>query len=199
MSNKSNSLTVKDLVTIGIFSALFLILSLIGGAVLGSNPVTTFWMPLGGALLPGPALLLLIAKVPKHGPIIILGVICAIIYFATGMHWTMPIAYLVCGVLADLISSAGKFKNVWLNIISYMIFALSLVPTYFMFFFARESYMSYMLQKGTKQEYLDAMVKAGQDWVLPVMIIGTLAVAFLSGLFGKKLLKKQFEKAGITA
>lgn len=59
--------------------------------------------------------------------------------------------------------------------------------------------MSYLLAKGTDQAYLDTMAQAGQDWIFPVIVIGTLLVSFLSGLFGKKLLKKQFEKAGITA
>ena len=35
--------------------------------------------------------------------------------------------------------------------------------------------------------------------VLIIMIVGTILVAGLSGLVGSKLLKKQFEKAGITA
>ena len=35
--------------------------------------------------------------------------------------------------------------------------------------------------------------------LLVVIIVGTLAVAALSGWVGGKMLKKQFEKAGITA
>ena len=35
--------------------------------------------------------------------------------------------------------------------------------------------------------------------VLAIMIVGTILVAWLSGFVGSKLLKKQFEKAGITA
>ncbi len=56
-----------------------------------------------------------------------------------------------------------------------------------------------MLDKGTTQEYLDSML-ASTDWlVLVTMLIGTVLIALLSGLVGSKLLKKQFEKAGITA
>ena len=66
MSTQKNSLTIKDLVTTGIFSALCFILVLLGGVFFGANPVLTFWMPVGSALLAGPVFLLLIAKVPKH-------------------------------------------------------------------------------------------------------------------------------------
>ena len=54
MSTQKNSLTIKDLVTTGIFSALCFILVLLGGVFFGANPVLTFWMPVGSALLAGP-------------------------------------------------------------------------------------------------------------------------------------------------
>lgn len=199
MSKQTSNLTVKDLVTTGIFSALCFILVLLGGVFFGANPVLTFWMPVGSALLAGPVFLLLIAKVPKHGPLIILGVITGLIFFVTGMHWTMCVAYVVFGIGADLISGSAKFKNVWLNIVGYMLYSLAAIFPYVMFFFAREKYMSYMIQKGTDQAYVETMANAGQDWIFPVIVIGTLVVSLISGLFGKKLLKKQFEKAGITA
>ena len=38
-TNKKKGLTVKDLVTIGIFSALFLVFALVGGIFFAPNPV----------------------------------------------------------------------------------------------------------------------------------------------------------------
>ena len=62
-TNKKKGLTVKDLVTIGIFSALFLVFALVGGIFFAPNPVLTFYMPVGSALLCGPIYLLMMAKV----------------------------------------------------------------------------------------------------------------------------------------
>ena len=57
MSNQVNSLkkglTVKDLVTTGIFSAIFFVFTLVGGLPFAPNPVLTFYMPMGAALLCG--------------------------------------------------------------------------------------------------------------------------------------------------
>ena len=65
MSNQVNSmnkgLTVKDLVTTGIFTALLFVFVLVGGVFFATNPVLTFFMPAGGGLLAGPIYLLLIA------------------------------------------------------------------------------------------------------------------------------------------
>ena len=42
------------------------------------------------------------------------------------------------------------------------------------------------------------MNASAQPWTLPVLLIGTAAVALLSGWLGSLLLRKQFEKAGIV-
>ena len=65
--NDKKGLSVKDLVTIGIFSALFLVFALVGGIFFAPNPVLTFYMPVGSALLCGPMYLLMLAKVQNVG------------------------------------------------------------------------------------------------------------------------------------
>ena len=90
MSNQvistQKGLTVKDLVNTGIFTAIFFVFTMIGGMFFAVNPVLTFYMPLGSALLCGPIYLLMVAKVHKRWSITILGIIIGIIWFATGMH-----------------------------------------------------------------------------------------------------------------
>lgn len=90
-SSVKNGLTVKDLVTVGIFSALFLVFALVGGIFFAPNPVLTFYMPVGSALLCGPVYLLMMAKVRKRWAAAILGAILCIIWFVTGMHWAMAL------------------------------------------------------------------------------------------------------------
>ena len=48
------------------------------------------------------------------------------------------------------------------------------------------------------QDYVDIMSQTANTLVLITMLLGTVAVAALSAFVGSKLLKKQFEKAGIT-
>ncbi len=67
VSIQKQKLTVKDLVTTGIFSGLFCVVTLIGGIFFAPNPVLTFLLAPVIALLTGPVYLLLVAKVPKHG------------------------------------------------------------------------------------------------------------------------------------
>ena len=203
MSNQINpakkSLTIKDLVTTGIFSAIFLVFTMIGGIFFAPNPVSTFYMPMGAALLCGPVYLLMIAKVQKRWSVTILGIIMGIIWFVTGMHWAFSLGYIGMGIIADLVAGAGDYRNKAVNLLSYMLMSLGGVYTYVVFFIDPQGWASTMLENGTEQSYIDTMSASAPSWLLAVIIIGTLAIAAFSGWIGGKLLKKQFEKAGITA
>jgi len=91
---QQSGLTARDLVITGIFTALHLVFMMAGGGFFAPNPVLTFLMPAGAALLTGPVYLLLIAKGPKHGPVMVLGAIEAIVIFVTGMYWLWAVALL---------------------------------------------------------------------------------------------------------
>ena len=203
MNNRINpakkSLTIKDLVTTGIFSAIFLVFTMIGGIFFAPNPVLTFYMPMGAALLCGPVYLLMIAKVQKRWSVTILGIVMGIIWFVTGMHWAFSLGYIGMGIIADLVAGAGHYRNKVVNLLSYMLMSLGSVYTYVVFFIDPQGWASTMLENGTEQSYIDTMSASAPSWLLAVIIIGTLAIAAFSGWIGGKLLKKQFEKAGITA
>ena len=42
------------------------------------------------------------------------------------------------------------------------------------------------------------MRSTGTTWILLIMLVGTVLAAAVSAFIGCKMLKKQFEKAGIT-
>lgn len=191
-------LTVKDLVTVGIFTALFLVFALVGGIFFAPNPVLTFYMPIGSALLCGPVYLLMLAKVQKRWAVAILGAILCIVWFVTGMHWAMALGYLVMGVIADLAAGSGNYQSRKINSLSYILLSLGGTASYLVFFANPDGWARTMLGNGTEQSYIDAMRSAGSAWILIVMLAGTVLAAALSAFVGCKMLNRQFEKAGIT-
>ncbi|MDD4844421.1 MAG: MptD family putative ECF transporter S component [Anaerotignum sp.] len=197
--NATAKLNVKDLITTGIFSALLFLALLIGGIPFGINPVTTFYMPFGSALLGGPILLLLIAKVRKRGAVMIAGILSGIIFIAIGMHWAIGLGCALGGIIGDFIAGIGKFKNMKLNTLAYVLVSLGSTGTFICYFADPQSWNTYMLNGKTSEGYIQTMSANAQGWMLPVILIGTVLIACFSGFVGTKLLKKQFEKAGITA
>ena len=193
-----NGLSVKDLVTIGIFSALFLVFALVGGIFFAPNPVLTFYMPVGSALLCGPVYLLMLAKVQKRWAVTILGAILCLIWFITGMHWAMALGYLLMGVIADLVAGTGAYQNKRINSISYILLSLGGTASYLVFFADPDGWARTMLGNGTEQSYIDTMRSTGTTGILCIMLAGTMFAAAVSAFVGCRMLKKQFEKAGIT-
>ena len=188
-------LGVKDLVTVGIFSALFLVFALVGGIFFAPNPVLTFYMPVGSALLCGPVYLLMLAKVKKRWAVSILDAILCIVWFVTGMHWAMALGYLVMGVAADFVAGAGEYKSKMMNSVSYIVISLGGTASYLVFFANPDGWAKTMLGNGTEQSYIDTMRETGSVWI---MLVGTVLAAAVSAFVGCKMLRKQFEKSGIT-
>lgn len=188
-------LGVKDLVTVEIFSALFLVFALVGGISFAPNPVLTFYMPVGSALLCGPVYLLMLAKVKKRWAVSILGAILCIVWFVTGMHWAMALGYLVMGVAADFVAGAGEYKSKMMNSVSYIVISLGGTASYLVFFANPDGWAKTMLGNGTEQSYIDTMRETGSVWI---MLVGTVLAAAVSAFVGCKMLRKQFEKSGIT-
>ena len=162
MQSDKKGLTARDLVTCGVFIALYFVFMMGGSMLVAPNPVLTFLMP-------------------------------------AGMYWLWAVALVVLGVVADLIAGAGRFRNKNLNLVSFLVFSLNPMGSYLMLWIDPSGYTSYLAGKGTEQAYLDTMVSTGAGWVLPGMIALTLVCALVSALVGRRLLKKQFEKAGVTA
>lgn len=203
MSNRANSmnkgLSVKDLVTTGIFTALVFVFILIGGMFFATNPVLTFFMPAGSGLLAGPAFLLMIAKVQKRWSLSIMGVVIGILWFVTGMHWAFVLGYLIMAIVADFVAGAGKYRSKKLNSLAYILFSLGSTGTYILFFVDPNGWAQTMLGNGTEQSYIDTMQATANTGILVAMFAAVLITSVISAFVGCKLLKKQFEKAGITA
>lgn len=196
--NYKKGLTVKDLVTVGIFSALFLVFALVGGIFFAPNPVLTFYMPVGSALLCGPIYLLMLAKVQKRGAAAILGALLCIVWFVTGMHWAMALGYLLMGIAADFVAGAGGYRSRKINSLSYVLLSLGGTASYLVFFANPDGWAKTMLGNGTEQSYIGTMRASGTGWILAAMLAGTVIAAIVSALIGCRMLRKQFERAGIA-
>lgn len=172
--------------------------ALVGGIFFAPNPVLTFYMPVGSALLCGPVYLLMMAKVQKRWAATILGVILCIVWFVTGMHWAMALGYLIMGIVANLAAGTGQYKSKKINSISYILLSLGGTASYLVFFADPDGWAQTMLGNGTEQSYIDTMRSTGTIRIMVIMLVGTILAASVSAFVGCKMLKKQFEKAGIT-
>ena len=144
---RKNGLTVKDLIVMGVFGALLMVCSMIGGVLFAVTPTLTFYFSIGAALLPGASILLLLAKVPKRWGLTIIGVIISLLSLIMGMHWGMCVGGLIGAFLADMIAGTKNYRSKKLNILAYIVYSFGPMGTYIAYFVDPEGWASTMLQE----------------------------------------------------
>lgn len=86
-----------------------------------------------------------------------------------------------------------------LNSLSYILFSLGGTGSYIVFFADPNGWAQTMLGNGTEQSYIDTMQATANTGILIAMFAAAIITSAISAFVGCKMLKKQFEKAGITA
>ena len=194
-----NKLQTRDFISVGIFSLIYAAVAFVVGGLAQMTPITFPFMPMVVALFTGTVFMLYVAKIPKRGAIIILGIIAGILLLITGMFWMMSAFFIVLGIIADFICASGQFKSFKKNMAAYCLFALSPMGAYVPMAVMPAQFAEFMNKKGDISSFAGVNDAIGaQWWVIPLMLLGTVLCALAGGYIGKKLLKKHFEKAGIV-
>ena len=197
MSKKTNSnrLNGRDLINIGIYSAIYLVLA-IALAMTGLIPIFLILLSSMYGLICGVPFMLFLTKVKKPGMIFIMSVIMGVVMMATGMTW-MPIPFsVVTGLIAEVVYRSGNYKSMKAAVLTCGVFPMWACGNYLPLFLQRDQYFADRANYG--QDYVDAVMSMTPNWMFFVLLIMTFVAGILGGLIGKKLLKKHFVKAGIA-
>ena len=182
MNQKSNKLTVPDLISVGVFTALYFVLVTVATFACALLPgVGNILLPAVAALISGSVYMLLAAKLQKFGGITIMGLVMGLFFFVSGHFVLSFAANIICGVAADLVAAAGKYRSKKLLLASYVVFSYGLTA------------------RGKDAAYIDTLFAPINSGSFVVSMLAILICALVGGFFGQKMLKKHFEKAGIVA
>lgn len=197
MSEKKEKkgLTSRDLATIGIFSALLFVLTMLIGAVTGMIPMLYMYSPAIIGLLSGPVFMVILSKVHKTGAVLIPCLVVGVIWALMG-GITVLISMAVLGSIGEIIAARSHYKNFKLLSLAYVLYVLgyylgAIAPIYY--------WTQWYASHGYTEEYTAAILSAAHTPAAYVSVLVLIAVSFLGALFGKRMLKKHFQKAGIIA
>lgn len=198
MSDTSNRLKAKDFVTVGIFSAIILVVEFACGMLGYIHPFIVasyvIMIPLVGAI----PMMLFYTKVQKFGMITIMSILIAIMMFVLGMGFLGAPLIIIAGVIADLIAKSGKYKSFKKTMISYGVFCLWICANYFPVIVTAESYRQDLIDEGYSAEYCNNLFLAINYKTIGILLILCFVFGCLGALIGKAVVKKHFEKAGIV-
>lgn len=197
---QNNRLTIPDLISIGVFTALYFVLVAIAtfatGAILPG--LSYVLLPAASALISGCVYMLMVAKVQKFGGITVMGVVMGLFFFTSGHFILSFAANIVCGILADLIAMSSKYKKKITLLISYIVFSYGLTGPVLPMWFMKDRYVENLVARGKDAAYIDGVFEYINMGTFGICLLLILVCAVVGGLFGQKMIRKHFVKAGIV-
>lgn len=191
----SKKLKGKDLINIGIFTAIYFVV-ILAFAMLGFIPIFMPLMAVFDPLFGGIVFMLFLTKVKKPGMIFIMNILMGILMWLTGMSFYALVVGAVAGLIAELIYKSGDYRSSKKAVLTHAVFSLWVWSNFLPLFLQPEKYWSTRQQFG--EDYINTLTKLMPIWMCPVLLVVCFAFGILGGLFGRKLLKKHFAKAGIV-
>jgi|LGOV01.1.fsa_nt_gb energy-coupling factor transport system substrate-specific component len=188
-------LTIKDLITIGIFTAMYIFVMMIIVTLLGTVPVLYIIAPFFVGIGCATVYTLLVMRVPKKGAVLILSIMLSILFMST--NWMATIFAVICGLIAEIILSVFGRKNKTGIVMSFIAMSCATMGPYFGIIFMKENFIESVVPY-YGQEYADKLAALTPPWIVLPLVVVTIFGAVLGMVFARKLLKKHFKKAGIV-
>lgn len=199
-NKKSTSIQLKDLIAVGVYTALYFIMVAIAAmpVVLLLPGYSYVFIPVSAALLTGTIFMLMVAKVPRFGAITIMGSIMGIFFFVMGRF---PGALVICvliALLSDLLAYFFKYKSKKGLLASFIVFSYSTIGPVIPLFLFPNLYVSELAEVGKDATYIQNIFSSISQNTFYLLIVGIFVAAIIGGLFGQRMMNKHFKKAGIV-
>lgn len=187
----------KDLLNVGIFTAVYFVLNLLVAAVLGLIPAVSMLVPLVSSFILGIPMMLYFMKIKKFGMVLITYIVYGVLLALAGVGIYTLILGIVFALIAELLLRLGKYQKPNLAILAFAIASIG----------ANGNVLSMVL---TSTEYLEGKAATygseymqlmqsyfSEWWVLPLLALSAFLGGLLGGLLGKSVFKKHFIRSGV--
>ena len=188
----------RDLINIGVFFALYFILTMIPMVLSGIHPMIWVLFPGLAAIVGSIPYLLLCARVQKPFAVLIMGVLMALICASTG-YFTIALVLTICSSLAAEIvrwRTGDWFYGGYAA--SFVLFSFVWLASPLPIWLYHDSFMAQIQNQGMSAEYVAACAQVSEPPFMVVCITFAIVGALIGALVTRKLFKKHFAKAGLA-
>lgn len=201
MSKSTNGRMLKgrDLITIGIFSALYFVINFAFMLLSGLHPLMWILMPGFIALFSGIPFMLMCAKVQKPGAVLLMGAITALIYFVTGQFTVIILIsfVLACG-LGEAVRALSHYTSFKGSMVAFVFFSLGMTGSPLPIWLMRDSFLAQITEQGMPADYVTTLETLSSPGMLAVLFIAPIIGAIIGAFVTKAMFQKHFTKAGIV-
>ena len=180
---KSRGMSGKDVITVGIFSAIYFVINFAFMLLGGLHPLLWILMPGFIALFTGIPYLMMCAKVQKVGSVLLMGLITGLIYYVTGQFTVV--------ILVSFRSMAG-------NLVSFVLFSVGMVGSPLPIWLMREDFLRQITEQGMPADYVNTLAALSSNGMLIVLFLAPVVGAIIGGILARAMFRKHFEKAGLV-
>ena len=172
----------KDLITIGIFSAIYFVINFAFMLMGGFHPILWILMPGFIAVFAGIPFMLMTAKVQKLGAVFLMGLITALIYFVTG-QFTLVILISMAStcILAEVVRAVTKYNSFKGNSIAYVIFSLGMVGSPLPIWLFKADFLAQITEQGMPADYVAAVEALSSNAMLIVLFVAPIIGGIIGG------------------
>lgn len=198
-ANNGKVLKGRDLITAGIFSALYFVINFAFMLLSGLHPLLWILMPGLIAIFAGIPFLLMCAKVQKPGAVLMMGLITGLIYFATGQFTLIILITFVIGCgLGELFRACTRYGSFRGNSLAYVGFSLGMIGSPLPIWIMRADFLTQISAQGMPADYVSTLEALSSNAMLAVMVLAAVIGAVLGVFLSRGLFKKHFSKAGMV-
>lgn len=194
---KSTTLSTRDLVNVGVFTAMYFVVMFAMGMMGFLGPAFMFVGHTAAIIANGVVITLFLARVRKFGALSILGALVCLAMASFGEPVYVLIG-LVLAPLGDLVARTGAYKSAVRNSLGYAVFSVWYIGPLLPIFFDSAGYREYVTET-MNADYANGLLDLVSSPVLVGWAVFVFAVAFASGLFGHRVLRRHFKRAGLAS
>ena len=196
-SSADRSLKPKDLITVGIFTALYFVV-FFGFGMLGFfGPAVHAVGIVLGSLANGIVFALYVTRIRKPGMVFLTAIVSSLLMVLTGHAWTTLITAALFSALAELVLAGGRYRSARASVIAYGVFSLWVAGPILPLYLQHDAYIA-----NIGEQMGEDYARAWDTLFSPTFMAGLLVLVFLAsclgGLLGQKMLRKHFVRAGIA-
>lgn len=187
----------KDLLNVGIFTAVYFVLNLLVAAVLGLIPAVSMLVPLVSSFILGIPMMLYFMKIKKFGMVLITYIVYGVLLALAGVGIYTLVLGIVFALIAELLLRLGKYQKPNLAILAFAIASIGANGNVLSMVLASTEYLE---RKAATygSEYMQLMQSYFSEWwVLPLLALSAFLGGLLGGLLGKSVFKKYFIRSGV--
>lgn len=188
----------RDLINIGVFGALYLVV-VFGINMLGFiNPAVMLVALVASIVAGGIPFILFLTRVRHAGMVTIFAIVTAGLLMLSGHPLISFLISIGCALIAEVIIWAGRYRSRRLSVLAYAVYSAWYVGPMMPMFYDRDAYFSGPSMQMMGADYVSQTQALFSPGVLIAFDLSTIVFGLLGGLLGLRLMRKHFEKAGLA-